>query len=65
MPKMKTRRATRKRMRVLPSGKVKRWKAMHSHLLQHKSPQRRRRLRKGAIVTAANAKRVRRMLPNG
>ena len=65
MPKMKTRRSARKRMRVLASGKVKRWKAAKSHLLEHKTPKQKRRLRKGAIVTAHDRAKIRRLLPNG
>lgn len=65
MPKMKTRKSARKRLRVLPSGKVKRWKAATSHLLEHKSPRQRRRLRKGAIVVPVDEPRIRRLLPNG
>jgi len=65
MPKMKTRRAAHKRMRVLKSGKVKRWKAGKSHILQHKSPKQRRRLRGGLIVSKVDQHKAERLLPNG
>jgi len=65
MPKMKTRRAARKRMKVLPSGKVKRWKAGKSHILEHKSPKQRRRLRKRVVATPSDRRKAERLLPNG
>ena len=63
MPKMKTRRAAAKRFTTTGSGKFKRNKAFKSHILEKKSPQRKRNLRTAAIITAADHNRVRRMLP--
>ncbi|MGN0940719.1 MAG: 50S ribosomal protein L35 [Selenomonadaceae bacterium] len=63
MPKMKTRRAAAKRFTTTGSGKFKRNKAFKSHILEKKSPKRKRNLRKAAIITAADHNRVRRMLP--
>ena len=63
MPKMKTRRAAAKRFTVTASGEFKRNKAFKSHILEKKSPKRKRNMRKAALVTAADHKRVRRMLP--
>ena len=63
MPKMKTRRAAAKRFTKTGSGKFKRNKAYKSHILEKKSPKRKRNLRKAAIITAADHERVRRMLP--
>ena len=65
MPKIKTRRAAAKRFTATGSGKFKRNKAYKSHILEKKSPKRKRNLRKGAIVGATEVARVRRMLPNG
>ena len=65
MPKIKTRRAAAKRFTATGSGKFKRNKAYKSHILEKKSPKRKRNLRKGTIVGAAEVERVRRMLPNG
>ncbi len=44
MPKMKTHRAAAKRYKVTASGKILRRQAGKSHLLQHKSVDRKRRL---------------------
>ena len=65
MPKMKTRRAAHKRMKVLPGGKIKRWKAGKSHILQHKSPKQRRRLRGNVILSPMDHHKAERLLPNG
>lgn len=63
MPKMKTRRAAAKRFTATGTGKFKRNKAYKSHILEKKSPKRKRNLRKAALITAADHERVRRMLP--
>ncbi len=64
MPKIKTRRGAAKRFKLTGSGKLRRRKAFGSHILTKKSRKRKRRLRQGAIVDSANAKGVRRQLPN-
>ena len=63
MPKMKTRRAAAKRFEVTGSGKIRRRKAYKSHLLSDKTRKRKRNLKKKAIVTKADEKRVRVALP--
>ncbi|SDP54250.1 50S ribosomal protein L35 [Selenomonas ruminantium] len=63
MPKIKTRRAAAKRFTATGSGEFKRNKAFKSHILEKKSPKRKRNLRKAAMVTAADFGRVKRMLP--
>ena len=63
MPKMKTSRAAAKRFTATGSGEFKRNKAFKSHILEKKSPKRKRNLRKAAMVTAADFGRVKRMLP--
>jgi len=65
MPKMKTRSSAKKRYRVLKSGKIRRERANASHILEHKSPQQRRRNRGTVLVSPADAGRIRRQLPNG
>jgi large subunit ribosomal protein L35 len=65
MPKVKTRRAAAKRLRVLKSGRVRRSRAAASHQMVNKAPKRRRRIRKNALVSAQDAGRMRRLLPNG
>ena len=62
MPKMKTHRGAAKRLKVLPSGKVRRRKAFVNHILEKKSSKRKRRLQRPVLVSGADRKRVRRML---
>lgn len=64
MPKMKTHRGAAKRFRKTGSGKFKRSRAYCSHILEKKSPKRKRRLRKSTLVHRSEEKRVARMLPN-
>ena len=63
MPKMKSKRGAAKRFKATASGKIKRRKGWKSHLLEWKSQKRRRKLRKGALVSPADVKRIRRLLP--
>lgn len=62
MPKMKTHRGAAKRFSLTGSGKIKRNNAYKSHILEKKSPKRKRNLRQADLVSAADAKRVKRML---
>jgi large subunit ribosomal protein L35 len=62
MPKMKTHRGAAKRIKRTASGKLKRHRAYHSHILAKKSTKRKRRLRSATLVSATDAKVVRRML---
>ena len=63
MPKMKTKRAAAKRLRKTASGRLKRNRGWKSHLLEAKQPQRRRRLRKAALVAKPDEKRLKRLVP--
>lgn len=63
MPKMKTRRAAAKRFSATGSGKLKRNHAYTSHILETKSPKRKRNLRKSAVATSADFKRIKECLP--
>ncbi len=63
MPKIKTNRAAAKRFRVTGSGKVKRNKGFKSHLLSSKSKKRKRRLRRSTLVSAAEARNIRKLIP--
>lgn len=63
MPKLKTRKAAAKRFKATGSGKIVRRKAFKSHLLQHKSATRKRRLSEVALVHETNEENVRLMLP--
>lgn len=63
MPKVKTHRGAAKRFRVTKSGLVKRSKAYKSHILNKKSTKRKRNLRKGTYVCAAEQKNIRELIP--
>ena len=63
MPKMKSKRGASKRFKATASGKIKRRKGWKSHLLEWKSPKRRRRLRQSALGSKADARRIKRLLP--
>jgi large subunit ribosomal protein L35 len=63
MPKQKTKRGAAKRFKVTASGKILRWRGWKSHLLEWKSPRRKRQLRKATSVSKADRKRIRRLLP--
>ena len=65
MPKMKTKKGAAKRLKRTASGRLKRHKANHSHILTKKSQKRKRRLRKSTLVSKADEKRMKRLLPNG
>ena len=63
MPKIKTHRATAKRFKVTGSGEFRRNKAYKSHILEKKTPKRKRNLRKAALASAADRARVKKLLP--
>ncbi|HEX9774891.1 MAG TPA: 50S ribosomal protein L35 [Actinomycetota bacterium] len=62
MPKMKTHRAAKKRLRVTGSGKIMRERSNFRHILEKKSSRRKRRLSKVVVVAGADVRRARRML---
>ncbi|ERG68377.1 MULTISPECIES: 50S ribosomal protein L35 [Exiguobacterium] len=62
MPKMKSHRGASKRFKRTASGKLKRSHAYTSHLFGNKSTKAKRKLRKGAIVSAGDFKRIRNMI---
>ncbi|MBO8138387.1 MAG: 50S ribosomal protein L35 [Desulfotomaculum sp.] len=63
MPKMKTHRGAAKRFKRTGKGKIRRYHAYKSHLLGKKTSKRKRELRKSALVHAADAKRIEKLLP--
>jgi large subunit ribosomal protein L35 len=65
MPKMKTRKAAKKRFRVSGTGRVRRPKAGGNHGMQEKSRKRLRRTRNNDMVDKTMQKHVKRMLPYG
>ena len=63
MPKLKTKRSAAKRLKASGTGKLVRAKAWKQHLNEWKSPKRKRQLRRPAVISAADAKRTRRLVP--
>jgi len=62
MPKMKSHRGASKRFKTTATGKLKRKKAYHSHILNKKSTKRKRNLRKSTLVSVADHKNVKQMI---
>jgi large subunit ribosomal protein L35 len=60
--KLKTNRAAAKRFKVTANGKIKRGHSMKRHILTKKAAGRKRKLRKGTLVSDADAPNIRRML---
>jgi large subunit ribosomal protein L35 len=65
MPKMKTHSGAKKRFKVTAGGKVKGRHAFTSHILEKKSPKRKRRLGNDAILNPSDAARVKKLLGVG
>ncbi|NLW22672.1 MAG: 50S ribosomal protein L35 [Tissierellia bacterium] len=63
MGKMKTHKGAAKRLKRTGTGKLKRYKAYKSHLTGKKSPKRVRNLRKSALVSKSDQKRIDSLLP--
>ena len=62
MPKTKRHSAARKRFKVTGTGKLLRRRAMKSHILEKKSPKRKRAFSRDHEVAPSDAKEVRRLL---
>ncbi len=62
MPKMKTHSGTKKRFRSTATGKLRGRRAFSTHILEKKSPKRKRRHRRPAIISAHDRDRVRELL---
>jgi large subunit ribosomal protein L35 len=62
MPKMKTHSGAKKRFKVTATGKVRGRHAFTSHILEKKSPKRKRTLGAPAEISAHDTPRVKRML---
>lgn len=63
MPKIRTKRAAAKRLKSTGTGKLKRRAGWKRHLLEAKSPKRRRRLRQPTLITPADAPRLKALVP--
>lgn len=64
MPKMKTKKALAKRVKVTGSGKLKRSHAYVSHFAANKSHKQKRNLRKSTLIHKSDFKRIKLMLHN-
>jgi large subunit ribosomal protein L35 len=62
--KIKTRRAAAKRYRKTKTGKIVRRKANKGHILEKKSPKRKRNLRQKGLVSNGDINAILLMLPN-
>ena len=58
MPKMKTHSGAKKRFKVTATGKLRGRSAFSSHILEKKSPKRKRRLGEPAVISKHDRKRV-------
>jgi len=65
MPKMKTHSGAKKRFKVSAKGKVRGRHANSSHILEKKSPKRKRRLGSPAAISDHDAPRVKKLLGVG
>jgi len=63
MPKIKTNRGAAKRFKKSASGRIKRGCAFTSHILTAKTRKRKRNLRNGSMVAAADQKNIARLIP--
>ncbi|MGV8122440.1 MAG: 50S ribosomal protein L35 [Vulcanimicrobiota bacterium] len=65
MPKIKTRRAVAKRVKVTGTGKIKRMKQFSGckHIREKKSPKRTRNIRKTVIASPSDAKNLAMCIP--
>ncbi len=63
LPKMKTNRSAAKRFKVTGRGKIKRSRAFKRHILTSKSRARKKRLASAALVSPADLKRIKKLLP--
>jgi large subunit ribosomal protein L35 len=62
MPKMKSNRSAAKRFRLTATGKVRRNQAYVRHILTSKTRKRKRHLRHPALVSSADARRIKRLI---
>ena len=65
MPKLKTHRGAAKRFRTTATGKIKRGHSFARHILTKKDSKRKRNLDLDVILSKADEKEVRAMLPYG
>jgi large subunit ribosomal protein L35 len=62
MPKMKSHSGAKKRFKTTATGKLRGRRAFSSHILEKKSPKRKRRMARPVEISGNDAKRVRKLL---
>ena len=62
MPKMKTHSGAKKRFKKTATGKLRGRRAYSSHILEKKSPKRKRRMSRPVEISPQDAPRVRQLL---
>ena len=62
MPKMKTHSGAKKRFRVTASGKYRGRRAFSTHILEKKSPKRKRRMARPVVISDHDRPRVKELL---
>lgn len=65
MPKMKTHKGTAKRFKLTGGGKIKRGNAFKSHILEKKSPKRKRAFRADSLVHKSDERVIKKNLGIG
>ncbi|MBI3395497.1 MAG: 50S ribosomal protein L35 [Spirochaetia bacterium] len=65
MPKLKTSKSAKKRIRFTATGKAKRHSARGNHLLQNKSRKRKRNIKKNVVVHESDQARFEYLMPYG
>jgi large subunit ribosomal protein L35 len=65
MPKMKTHSGAKKRFKLTAKGKVRGRHANSSHILEKKSPKRKRSFRRPRDLSGSDARRVKKLLGVG
>ena len=63
MPKLKTHSGAAKRFKKTGTGKIKRGHAFKRHILTSKGTKRKRQLDTNTLVSPADERRIRRMIP--
>ncbi len=65
MPKIKTKRAVAKRVKITGSGRIKRMREFSGchHIREKKSPKRTRKFRKPVVVSKADEKMLKLLIP--
>jgi large subunit ribosomal protein L35 len=65
MPKLKTNKGARKRLKITKNGKLMRYKPGRRHILTSKSSKRKRKMRRCIEVLGMEAKITKKLLPYG